>query len=212
MRLPIPTVPRPLVRGALLCIFGLVAGCDVVPPAQPDATRFFTLSGSAPAAAQAQGGLRIALRRIVLAGYLQNPAMVVRTGANEVTFMDFRRWAEPLDGAIARSLQSRLPASPGVSQVWVTPFPAEGERDYDVSIEVTRFEGATGPSGGYVARLSAIVEVSSTGAIPHVVARRQFSAPEEAWDGKDFERLAGLLSSEVGALAKDVLSDIPAKN
>lgn len=138
--------------------------------------------------------------------------MVVRTGANEVEFRDYKRWAEPLDAAVARILKSRFLASPAVSQAWLEPFPLDEDRDFDVSIEVIRCEGAVSPKGRYVARLSATVEISTAGANPHVVARKLFVAPDEAWDGADFDRLAGLLSGDITALGQEVLADIPAKN
>jgi uncharacterized lipoprotein YmbA len=211
MHLPKTNLPPALNRCALLCIVALVAGCDIVPPAQTDPTRFFILSDSGRHAGQALGGLRIGLQAVKVEGYLQNRDMVVRTGSNEVEFRDYRRWAEPLERAIGRALQSDLLASPGVSQVWAEPFPGDGERDFDVSVEVTRFEGAATGSGRYVASLSAIIEISAPGANPRIVARRQFTAPDEAWDGADFERLAGLLSADVAALAREVLAEAPAK-
>ena len=211
MHLPKTTLPPALNRCALLCIVALVAGCDIVPPAQTDPTRFFILSDSGHHAGQAQGGLRIGLQAVKVEGYLQNRDMVVRTGPNEVEFRDYRRWAEPLERAIGRALQSDLLASPGVSQVWAEPFPGDGERDFDVSVEVTRFEGAATGSGRYVASLSAIIEISAPGANPRIVARRQFTAPDESWDGGDFDRLAGLLSADVAALAREVLAEAPAK-
>jgi len=194
---------------------GVVAGCNVVAPPQDDATRYYILSDSAPAAAQggqSQGGARVGLKAVRLEGYLRRREMVVRTAANEVDFKDYRRWAEPLDAAIGRIVQSRLLASPAVSQVWVEPFPVDQDRDYDVSIEITRCEGAVSPSGNYVASLSASIEVSTSGPNGHVVARRSFSAPDEAWNGTDFDRLAALLSGDAAALGRDVLAGIPAKN
>src|SRR5271156_182930 len=117
MKLPTTPRPRSLARFALVCAVGLVAGCTVVPPAQDDPTRYYVLADSAPAAAQAgpsQGGARIGIRAVQLEGYLRRREMVVRTGSNEVEFRDYRRWAEPLDTAIARIMQARLQASPAV--------------------------------------------------------------------------------------------------
>jgi uncharacterized lipoprotein YmbA len=212
MNLPKASHYGPLLRWASLCVVGVVAGCNVVPPAQDDPTRYYVLSDSAAAAPQAQGGVRIGLRTVRLEGYLKRHEMVVRTGANEVEFRDFRRWAEPLDAAVARIVRSELLASPEVSQVWLEPFPLEQDRDFDVSIEVTRCEGAVGSSGKYMASLSALIEVSTSGANAHVVARRIFTAPEGAWDGRDFDRLAALLSGDAAALGRDVLAAIPARN
>ncbi len=215
MNLKKSSCPRALARGALLCLMGAVAGCNVVPPPQEDATRYYILSDSAALGGQAgaaQGGLRIGLRTVRLEGYLKRRDMVVRTGPNEVDFRDYRLWAEPLDAAIARAVQSSLLASPGVSQAWIEPFPVDQARDFDVSIEVTRCEGAVAPSGKYVASLSAIVEISTSGANAHVVARRMFEAPEQAWDGIDFDRLAALLSGDAAALGRDAFAAIPARN
>jgi uncharacterized lipoprotein YmbA len=193
-----------------------IAGCNVVPSAQEDTTRYFVLSDAglppvAPGQAPAAGTLRIGLRTVRLEGYLKGRQMIVRSGANEVKFEDFRRWAEPPDTAITRIVRSRLVASPGVAQVYAEPFPFDQARDYDVSIEVTRFEGAEDPSGKFAASLSATVEISTPGADSRVVSRRSFDAPARGWDGADFGQLAELLNSDVAALAQEVASELPAK-
>jgi uncharacterized lipoprotein YmbA len=193
-----------------------IAGCNVVPPAQEDTTRYFVLSDTglppvAPGEAPAAGTLRIGLKTVRLEGYLKGRQMIVRDGANEVRFEDFRRWAEPLDLAITRIVRSRLLSGPSVAQVYAEPFPFDQARDYDVSIEVTRFEGAVDAGGKFVASVAATIEIATTGADSRVVSRRSFEAPVQAWDGKDFDQLAELLNSDVAALAQEVASELPAK-
>ena len=174
------------------------------------------LSDSAAAPAQASpaaGGVRIGLRSIRLEGYLKHREMVVRSGDNEIEFRDYRRWAEPLDAAVGRVLRGTLLASPGVAQVQAEPFSADQERDYDVSIEVRRLEGAASGSGKFKASFTAMVEVSTPGANPHVVSRRLFVAPDAAWDGRDYDRLASLLTADVSALGpSEIISELPARN
>lgn len=193
----------------------LLAACNVVPPAQDDPTRYFVLSDSPalPAqAAPAAGGLRIGLRSVRLEGYLKHREIVVRSGDNEVEFRDYRRWAEPLDAAVGRLLRGTLLASPGVAQVQAEPFSPDQDRDYDVSIEVRRLEGATGGAARFRASFSAMVEVSTAGANAHVVSRKLFIAPDAAWDGRDYDRLASLLTADVAALGQEILSELPARN
>jgi uncharacterized lipoprotein YmbA len=216
-----PPTPSPfpsLVRCSTVVLLGLLGGCNVVPPAQDDPTRYFVLSDAvspevvgAPAPA-AQGGLRIGLRAVRVESYLKNRAMVVRTAANEVKFEEYHRWAEPVDAAIARVLRSRLVGSAGLAQVYTEPFPFDQARDFDVSIDVLRFEGAVSARGGKsVASLKALIEVSTTGANARIVARKLFVAPEEDWDGKDFDQLAALLTADVSDLGQDVLGSLPAR-
>src|ERR1022692_2203745 len=179
---------------------------------RPRRTRRGTSSCRAAPRPAAPGGLRIGLNAVVLGSYLDHPAIVVRTGANEIRFEDFRRWAEPLNAGIARVLRSRLLASPDVAQVYAEPFPVDQERDFDVSVRVVRCEGAGTPEGRYVASLEATIEISSAGAAPRVLSRRVFVAPDAAWDGSDFGRLASLLAADVDSLAREVLAGIPPKS
>jgi uncharacterized protein len=211
--------PRTHFRSVARCAaLGLlvIAGCNVVPPAQEDTTRYFVLSDTelppvVGGGAAAAGTLRVGLHTVRLEGYLKGRQMIVRNGANEVRFEDFRRWAEPLDSAISRIVRSRLLVGPSVAQVYAEPFPFDQARDYDVSIEVTRFEGAEEADGKFVASLSATIEISTVGADSRVVSRRSFDAPVQGWDGADFDRLAQLLNTDVAALAQEVASELPAK-
>lgn len=203
---------RPLTLIALAGLLCALAACNVVPPAQDDPTRYFVLSEPAVhpgQAAAASAGARIGLRAVKIESYLRRREMVVRMGENEVQFRDYRRWAEPLESGVARVLRARLLASPDVAQVYTEPFPADQDRDFDVSIDVRRFEGSVNPAGKYSASMSAAIEVSTTGPNAHVVARRVFVAPAAAWDGRDFDQLAGLLTADVSALGQEVLADLP---
>jgi hypothetical protein len=98
---------------------------------------------------------------------------------------------------------------PGVAQVLVDPFPVDQEPDYDVSVDVRRCEGSVDASGKGSASFSATIEITATGASPHVVARKLFTAPAAAWDGRDYGQLASLLSADIAALGQEIASDLP---
>ncbi len=206
--------PRILAALAAAGLLGALAACNVAQPAQDDPTRYYVLSDGPAQAVQPQApaGARVGLRAVRLEGYLKHREIVVRTGENEVEFRDYRRWAEPLDAAITRVLKAGLLGSAQVSQVSTEPFPLDQERDYDVAVEVRACEGAAGRSGSFGASFSAMVEVSTAGPSPRVVARRLFVAPGAAWDGRNFDRLASLLTADVSALSQEILSEIPARN
>jgi uncharacterized protein len=196
---------------APVLLAGLVA-CNIVPTAQDDPTRYFVLSDPAIQAAPANPSataVRLGLKEVRLESYLKHKEIVVRTGPNEIQFRDFRRWAEPLNAAIARVLASSLKASSDVAQVQMEPFPFDEKRDFDVSVEIHRCEGVLDASGKYQAGFSAVIEISTTGADARVVARRQFAAPDAAWDGENFDRLASLLSADVSALGGEILAALP---
>ncbi|HEY4988209.1 MAG TPA: PqiC family protein [Opitutaceae bacterium] len=201
----------PLLPVASLAI---LAGCNIVQPAQEDPTRYFVLSDSSvqTATSPAAGAVRIGLRTVKVESYLKKREMVVRTGDNEVEFRDYQRWAEPLDAAISRVLRQRLLGSPAVASAAAEPFPVDQDRDFDVSVDIRRFEGSVPAGGRATANLSAMIEIWTAGDTPRLVARKLFTAPEAAWDGRDYGLLARLLSEDAAALGQEILAEIPAKN
>src|SRR3954468_2288295 len=117
------------VLGSIVCVAGLfaVTACNVVPPVQPDLTRYYVLSGPTLTEIAAQptaaGTLRLGLRPVEVAPYLRRGSMVIRAGEHEVAFAEEARWAEPLEREIGAALRQRLGAVPTVARVMVPPFP-----------------------------------------------------------------------------------------
>jgi uncharacterized lipoprotein YmbA len=137
--------------------------------------------------------------------------MVVRQAGNEITYQSFARWAEPLTTSMSRALAGSLAHSDKVSRVYSQPFPFDVERDYDVNVRVLRCEGEKTAGGKTVASFSALVEVTRAKAGGELVLRKEFTASEAAWDGKDFGKLATALSEGVAALGADVAAALPVK-
>ena len=202
--------PRP---SAVLCLLTF-AGCSVIPPLQSDATHYYVLTGPALGRSGAlpnPGALQLGLKAVEVAPYLHKGSLVVRAGDNEVAFPDNARWAEPIEQEIAGALRQRLLAAPAVGRVFAAPFPFEQARDFDVSVQVLRCEGVRDGGGRNAARFAATIEITTTGPAARVVVRKNFVAPDAAWDGRDFARLAALLSESVGALSQEVVAALPEK-
>jgi uncharacterized lipoprotein YmbA len=212
---PVRLLSLPALRGCACAALALLGGCNILPPPTADSTRYYVLTGGTAGAADrptAATGLRIGLKPVALAAYLKGRPIVVRRGPNEIAFEDGQRWGEPLEAALARVLRARLLEEPSVAQVYLTPFPLEGDRDYDVEVQVIRCEGAGGPGGSLVASFSAVIDVTATGPDHRSVAHRIFAAPDAPWDGKDFGRLAAELSADVAGLAQDIAAALPPKS
>jgi uncharacterized lipoprotein YmbA len=193
-----------------VAVIGL-AGCQIIPEAAPDPTRFYVLTGpSLQQATRAQlGPLSLGLKAVNLAPYLRGRSMLVRAGEHEITYNDYARWAEPLDQGISRILQGRLLVAPAVGRVYAHPFPFDQTRDFDVAVTVVRCEGVR-EGGSIVARFAALIEVTrvSDGSI---VKRQVFAAPDVPWNGQDYAALAAALSTSVERLASEVIASLPAQ-
>ncbi len=196
---------------ALLSLLTFSA-CNLIPEPKADPTRFYTLSlpasieASVPANAKA---LRLGLRQVELSPYLKKGLLVVRTSDTEVRYDDYERWAEPLDTAVSRMLQTCLQADPRIGKVTAAPLSAEEERDFDIIVRVRRADGLRQATGSSV-RFVAIIEIHSTRAGADLLSQKAFTAPETPWDGRDFNALSQALSHSVQLLAAEIASMIPA--
>jgi hypothetical protein len=74
---------------------------------------------------------------------------------------------------------------------------------------VLHCEGVREGGSGAVARFAATIEIMTTGKDARIVVRKMFVAPDAAWDGKDFARLAARLGEAVGALSQEVVAALP---
>ena len=189
-------------------------GCSLLPEPKSDPTHYYVLTGPSfadPGPARAEGALRVGLRRVDVVPYLNGKAMIVRNATNEIAYQDFARWAELPAAGIERLVMARLQGSPRVGRVYLQPFPFDEKRDYDVGVSVLRCEGERKPDGKMGVGFVCTVEVTEAKPGGSVVMRKTFTAPQAAWDGKDFGKLAQLLGEAVAALGEEIVGALPAK-
>jgi len=179
----------------------IVAGCNLVPEAQSDPTRFYVLSTPAAAAAVAAKGPAVHLRPVELASYIKAKPIIVRRGENEIEFREYARWGEPLELGIGRVLREELLARGAAGAVLAAGLRAvDVDYDYVLTVRVLACEG--GSSGAVFFR--AAWELSTASATPKVVASGDFRPTDLRWDGKNEAALAAQLSQAVAGLSGEI--------
>jgi uncharacterized protein len=125
--------------GTVLVAALLLAGCA---PSQP--TRFYTLSSVLAAPGETGAGasqeLAIGIGAVTLPEYLNRPQLVTRVGSNRVALADFDSWIEPLQGLVARTLAENLALLLDTDDVLTLPQRRPFRPDYQVEVEITRFD------------------------------------------------------------------------
>lgn len=199
---------------ALSALGLLAAGCgtSLLPPPEPDHTQFFVLSGPPPAPSQGSpesGAARVGINLpFDIPDYLSGRTIVVRTSANQLALNDYERWGESLQDGILRVVENQLSSDPAVGGVVAAPFPLSAQPRYVISIRILRCEGDTGSAGGG-ADFAASYRIQTTDLTPKLVASGTYVAPPAAWDGRDFGRLAALLSTDVEDFAQALAAGLP---
>lgn len=127
-----------------LVVLPMLAGCVNLKPKE-NTTRFYVLGGTTTQATPRQAPelpkLRIGLRRLRLAEYLDSPFIVFRYGTNEVRFSEQHRWGEDLRHSINRTVAQSLASRSTIQQVDVVPWASNSEHDFIIQLQVLRFEG-----------------------------------------------------------------------
>jgi len=190
-------ISRAVKLAAGAAVLTLLAACELIPPAQPDLTRYYVLGAEAKSdGAPAARPVRVALRPVEVPQFLHGRIIEVRVGPNEVRYVDEAHWAEPLDAGVTHVLRDNLAAHAGLA------LTARGEaHDYEIVVRVRQCEGVVA-SG--VARFEARVEIYSTELDPKVVAQDDFATEVAGWDGKDYGALTKKLSEAIARLADRV--------
>jgi uncharacterized lipoprotein YmbA len=123
---------RAVLIGGLL----VLAGC-----AGSEPVRYYVLS-AAPAGSDgaAARDIAIGVGPVELPEYLDRHQIVTRTSQNELSMADYDRWAESLEDNTIRVLAENLAALLPSRRVSIYPWKRATPIDYQVAVQVTRFD------------------------------------------------------------------------
>lgn len=183
---------RPLSLALLLWL----AACGSSP-----APRYYTLAAigesATPSAANAPS---VWVAPATLPESVDRPQLVVRVAPNRVAILDQHRWAEPLSGAIARTIAADLAALLGARVSAEAQHAAAGAQ-VRVLVDVQRFESLPGQSVTIEALWSVRRGAESE-------AQRGHSLVSEPAGAPDYEALAAAHSRALAALSRDIAQAI----
>jgi uncharacterized protein len=209
---PVSAIRNPVSGLCLLAsVLGLLTSCNLpLPSAQSDRTRYYLLTPAEirPESTDATAAAKhwvVGVRAVDVAAYLRTKSFAVRSHANEVAFLDFARWGEPLDQGVARVLAENLRAGKNVARVALQPFRADDQRDFEVVVNITACEGT---ADGDV-RFAATWRIPTPGGSATAAAEGSYAATGLHWDGHDYGQLAARLSEALAGLSRDIAAALP---
>lgn len=151
--------------------------------------------------------ISIAVGPVWLAEYLDRPQILTAEAANELSVNEFERWAEPLKSGITRVIIDNLALLLNTNRVAAATSPAFPKADYQVAIDISRFDGA--PNGQAV--LQARWRIISDGGDIRMSRPTVLEKPIPGGSISDLvnaqslllARLSGEIAEAIATLAKD---------
>lgn len=160
--------------------------------------QFYVLTPPAPSAGSTRG-VRIFIRAVNVPGYLNTTRLATRRGPAQIEYAPTTRWAETLSEGIKRALSASLTQQRGIGAVSATPSGIPPPRDYDLKIDVERFEGDDAGRAEAVLRWTLYRPESGDPVMSHV--SRQVRT---GWKYGDYAAMATLLSDDVAAAGREI--------
>ena len=181
-----------------LCVV-ILAGCGVTQP-----SKFYLLTSveGSDTAAMTTPGPALGLGPISFPAYLDRPEIVHRSSNHELHFAGSHRWAEPLKTSFIRSLAENLSIQLPTNRVTRYPWPRSTMYDYQIILDVTRFDADA--SGTVI--LSASWEIIQ--ADGKTVSHRQKATYSEPAGSMDYSTIVAAQSRAVGRLSRDIVMAI----
>lgn len=136
---------------AVLLTFALAFSSCLGGPSGTPATRFFVLNSlyseenmNRPKPLAVLKGILIGVGPIRLSQVLDRPQIILRTTHNEIRVADLERWAMPLNENITNVLTDNLSALLSTESILKFPWKASIPLDYQIVMDITRFDGLPG--------------------------------------------------------------------
>ncbi len=130
------TRPRHVGLLALLAVTCILAAC-----AESQPSRFYLLSSLPPAEASGSGKpLSVGVGPISMPEYLNRPQIVTRETDTKLALAEFDRWGEPLGELFSQVMAANLSSLLKTERVYSLPRRRTASLDYQVEIDVYRFD------------------------------------------------------------------------
>ncbi len=155
-------------------------------------------------AATSENGVTVGIGPIELPEYLDRPQIVTRISKNELNLDEFGQWAEPLSHSFSRILAENLALLLSTERIFSYPWAASTRVDYQVTVEVTRFDGTPGDSVTLNARWAIL-----KGGEKEVLVKKK-SSYRQPTSGQGYEALVSAKSQALADLSREIADKIKA--
>lgn len=187
---------------ATLGVFLLgMSGCASTPP-----TRFYILpaltsTDTALAVSPVKRDVTVGVGPVTLTPYLDRPQISTRANRAKLEIAEFDQWAAPLPDAFARALAENLSVLIPTDRVFLAPWPRTIALDYQVLVEVTRFDGSVGGKVVLAARWS----LADANGKELVLRTSQMTSPT---DRPDYEAMVTAMGLTLEALSREITATL----
>ncbi len=167
-------------------------------------SRFYLLSPLpvSESPATAASGVAIGVGPVALPEYLNRSQIVSRAGENQLQLAEFDRWAEPLGKNFTRVLVLNLSTLLSTDRVALHPWNRSTPIDYQVTVDVARFEAGPDEKISLLARWSIV----DTGKRETLLMRKSIFSEPIASNG--YEATVESMSRAVAALSREIAEAI----
>jgi uncharacterized lipoprotein YmbA len=174
-----------------------LVGCGSSPK-----SHFYTLSsGTALERSDAKIQYSVAIGPVTVPEIIDRPQIVTRSGPNQVQIADLARWAGPLKSEIPRVMAGNLMQLLDGAYVYVYPQNVSPNADYQVLVEVQRFDSTLGDAVTIEALWA--VRPSQGGA-----QKNGRSVVREPTNGNGYDALVAAHSRALTAVSRDIAEAI----
>lgn len=186
---------------ALGLILLVLAGCANTPP-----TQFYILpplagTDTPPLSAADNRDLTIGVGPVTLPPYLDRPQIVTNASRVKLTLAEFDQWAAPLHDIFSRALVENLALLIPTERVVLHPWSRLTEVNYQVVVDVTRFEGPATGAAVLTARWS-ILDANGKELAMH---KASFNT---AAGKQDYEAMVTAMSHSLEGLSRAIASTL----
>jgi uncharacterized lipoprotein YmbA len=135
--------------------------------------------------------------------YVDRPQIVTRRSADEVDLSEFDRWAEPLADSVPRTIAANLGALLPGDRIALFPWAGSRPVQYQVVIDIARFDGALGGLVSLDARWRVLGPERTD------VREGRFAGTEPT-GGPGYAALVAAMSRSLGALSREIATAVRA--